>query len=137
MSYSRHKCREYALQYLYQLEILKETSIEEEIEKFFETLEVTEETKGFTKALIEGTMTHMDEIDVILHENLENWRLDRLSLVVRNILRLSLYELSFAKEAPHEVVIDEAVTLAKDFVDDTARSFVNKVLQNIHDRANK
>jgi len=64
---------------------------------------------------------------------MEKWRLERLSILVRNLLRLSVYEMNFSTETPYEVVIDEAVTLAKDFVDDVARSFVNKVLQNIHD----
>ena len=134
MSYSRHKCREHALQCLYQQEIV--TPAEREgIDNFLNQLEAPQEALVFTQSLILGTLEHRSAIDKILKENMEKWRLERLSILVRNLLRLSVYEMNFSTETPYEVVIDESVTLAKDFVDDIARSFVNKVLQNIHDHS--
>ncbi len=132
MSYSRHKCREHALQSLYQQEIVTPAKTAD-IDYFLEQLDGSEEARRFTRSLILGTLEHLEGIDRLLEENMEKWRLERLSILVRNLLRLSVYEMNFSTETPYEVVIDEAVTLAKDFVDDIARSFVNKVLQNIHD----
>ena len=134
MSYSRHKCREHALQCLYQQEIVS-LSKTEDIDNFLKQLDAPEEARVFTRRLILGTLEHLKTIDNILEENMEKWRLERLSILVRNLLRLSVYEMNFSSETPYEVVIDESVTLAKDFVDDIARSFVNKVLQNIHDHS--
>ncbi|MBF0277633.1 MAG: transcription antitermination factor NusB [SAR324 cluster bacterium] len=134
MSYSRHKCREHALQSLYQQEIVS-LSKTEDIDLFLEQLEAPEDANIFTRNLILGTLSNQNAIDKLLEENMEKWRLERLSILVRNLLRLSVYEMVFSKETPYEVVIDEAVTLAKDFVDDIARSFVNKVLQKIYDQS--
>ena len=131
MNYSRHICREHALQCLYQVEILESVS-PKGIDFFLEQLEVMEEAKQFTHGLISGTLQHVSQIDALLIATMEKWRLERLSVVVRNLLRLSVYEMKFCEETPYEVIIDEAVILAKEFVDDVARSFVNKVLQNIH-----
>ncbi len=137
MSYSRHKCREYALQILYQLEIITHSSPARDIDSFLDQLEVSEEGRQFVITLALGTLEHQVEIDNLLKENMENWRLERLSVLVRNLLRLSVYELKILKETPYEIIIDEAVTLARDFVDDIARRFVNKVLQNIHDSSHQ
>lgn len=131
MNYSRHKCREHALQCLYQIEILESIS-PEGIDFFLEQFDVRAEAKQFTRNLISGTLEHVMQIDALLIATMEKWRLERLSVVVRNLLRLSVYEMKFCKETPFEVIMDEAVILAKEFVDDAARSFVNKVLQNIH-----
>ncbi len=132
MNYSRHKCREHALQCLYQIEILESAS-PKGIDYFLEQLDVMEEARQFTRSLIAGTLEHAPQIDALLIAIMEEWRLERLSIVVRNLLRLSVYEMKFSEETPYEVIIDEAVIMAKEFVDDVARSFVNKVLQNIHD----
>ncbi|MBF0289888.1 MAG: transcription antitermination factor NusB [SAR324 cluster bacterium] len=133
MSYSRHKCREYALQILYQLEIITHSSVDQDINTFLDQLDVSEDGRQFVTALAIGTLEHQNEIDNLLKENMEKWRLERLSVLVRNLLRLSVYELKISKETPYEIIIDESVTLARDFVDEIARRFVNKVLQNIHD----
>lgn len=134
MTYSRHRCREHALQCLYQLEMLDHYEVEE-INQFLIHLALQEEAKAFTERLILGTLEYLEAIDQILAENIEKWRLERLSVLVRNLLRLSVFEMKFFQENPFEVIVDEAVILAKDYVDDTARSFVNKVLQNVHDNS--
>lgn len=134
MPYSRHKCREHALQCLYQLEVLDDYETID-VENFLNHLGVSPDSKAFTEALIWGTVEHLHDLDYMLEKNMEKWRLGRLSILVRNLLRLSVFEMKFLKETPFEVIIDEAVILAKDYVDDIARSFVNKILQNIHDNA--
>lgn len=137
MAFSRHAAREYALQALYQMEILcsREALPREEflnhIEFFLDSLETPAEAKVFIRRLVMGTLEAQQEIDRLLTEHLENWRLDRLSVLVRNILRLATYEIGFQKETPFQVVMDEALELTKDFVDDPSRSFVNSVMQKI------
>ncbi len=132
MAYSRHQSREYALQALYQIEIHQTKSLES-IQALFDEIGHSEDAKTFATQLVLETLDKQKEIDAMLKENLEKWRLDRLSIIVRNLLRLAVFEMCFF-DTPYQVVIDEAVTMAKEFVDDTARSFVNSVLQKIHDR---
>ena len=69
-----------------------------------------------------------------MRRNLEHWKLNRLSTTVRNILRLATYELYHHPELSHSVVIDEAVELCKEFVDDTSHGLTNRVLQRVYDQ---
>ena len=78
--------------------------------------------------LVRGTIGRRDEIDARLAEQADNWRLDRMAAVDRNILRLAMYELLFAPDTPPAVVIDEAVEIAKRFGSERSSQFVNGVL---------
>ena len=71
----------------------------------------------------------------MIKHNLESWKLGRLSVLTRNVLRLSVYEMLFqANEVPHRVVINEALELTDSFIDEKTKSFVNSVLQKVYDR---
>jgi len=130
----RHQSRSYALQALYQSEMLQSKSMLH-CDRFLEQLETSDVTKQFARELIEGTLRFRKQIDRSLRRNLDSWKLNRLSFVVRNILRLAAFELCYHKQSSHQVVINEAIELCKDFVDDSSHGLVNSVLQKLHDEA--
>ena len=89
----------------------------------------------FAASLVLGTVAHVEEIDAMISEHARHWRMNRLGLVEKSILRLGGYELVYEEETPAAVVIDEAVELAKRFSDPEAGSFVNGVLDGMSKHA--
>ncbi|MFH1610064.1 MAG: transcription antitermination factor NusB [Candidatus Bipolaricaulota bacterium] len=85
---------------------------------------------AFARALLSGVFDHKAEIDRIINERALGWGLDRLPMVDRNVLRLALYELLYA-DTPPEVVIDEAVELAKDYGTERAPAVINGILDRV------
>ena len=128
----RHQSRSYAVQALYQSEMLQSKSMLH-CDRFLEQLETTDETKQFARELIDGPLTFRKQIDRSLRRNLDRWKLNRLNFVVRNILRLAVFEMCYHKQSSYQVVINEAIELCKDFVDDSSHGLVNSVLQKLYD----
>lgn len=124
---TRRRGRELALQMLYQHE-LAGNAIETIVTSFEELQQAPAATREFAAALARGTIDRRDEIDARLAEQADNWRLDRMAAVDRNILRLAMYELLFSPDTPPAVVIDEAVEIAKRFGSERSSQFVNGVL---------
>ena len=122
----RHEAREKAIQTLFQIEVSK-LKVDEAIEFALDG----EESDPFYEQLVMGTLEHIEDIDVLLTENLKNWRLDRLGNVERTILRMATFELLYVETIPENVTINEAVELAKSFADEEAGKLVNGVLGNI------
>lgn len=91
----------------------------------------TRKALSYGRRLVEETLAHREEIDELIEEQARNWRLERMSVVDRNILRLAVYELLFEHDVPELVVIDEAIELAKTFGSDESGSFVNGVLDGL------
>src|SRR5262249_11581095 len=81
--------------------------------------------------LYNGAVTHRTEIDDRLSAVAENWRIDRMAVVDRNILRLGVYELLFCPETPFSVAINEALELAKRYVPKDSPTFVNGLLDRL------
>jgi len=121
----RHQAREAVLRCLYRREFLP-LSPEE-------LLAEEEDLKGeaaFAEALLRGVIENQTEIDPIIDRRAQGWGLDRLALVDRNILRIGLYELLYG-DIPPEVVIDEAVELAKTYGTEQAPRFINGILDRV------
>ena len=129
----RHQARSYALQALYQAELLQSKAMKH-ADRFLDQLETSREVKEFARELVEGTLRHRKHLDRYLRRNLEHWKLSRLSTTVRNILRLAAYELYHHPELSHSVIINEAIELCKDFVDDTSHGLTNRVLQKVYNQ---
>jgi N utilization substance protein B len=132
---ARHRSRQRALQILYQHDIRGE-SLPEAIDHFYGTL-YSEDEKAeppmpdlFMEELARGTADKASGIDKLISERSANWRLERMSVVDRNILRLAIYEMSNL-ETPPPVVIDEAIELARQFSGDESIAFINGVLDAI------
>ena len=124
---SRHRAREYALQMLYQSEA-SSVPIAEVAAHFWRDSDSPEAVRLFAERLASGTARAREEIDGLLVGALENWRLERLAIVDRNVLRLAVYELLYETETPGIVVIDEAIEVAKKFGGEDSGQFVNGIL---------
>ncbi|MFI5179890.1 MAG: transcription antitermination factor NusB [Thermoanaerobaculia bacterium] len=130
MSGRRRKARELALQLLYQND-LAGTPPEEMFARTEEYLLARPDVQEYAARLVEGTLACRAELDDVLSERSEHWRLGRMPAVDRNLLRLALYELLHEPETPPPVVINEAVEIAKKFSTPSSGSFVNGVLDGI------
>jgi N utilization substance protein B len=131
---SRHKSRQHALQALFQIDIRKQTAAEA-IAACYSSLYSEEEEDlppedPFMEQLVRGTAESMAEIDSRISGRSEHWRLERMPLVDRNILRLAAYEMTYAGTPP-PVAIDEALELARRFSGEDSVAFINGVLDAV------
>ena len=126
----RRRGRELALQMLYQHE-LAGTDVATMETSFDELRQAPPAIRAFAVALARGVVSKLAELDTRLVDQADNWRLERMAAVDRNILRLALYELLFETDTPSAVVIDEAVEIAKRFGSERSSQFVNGVLDGV------
>lgn len=126
---SRHLSRERALQILFQYDIHGKPGIW--LEEFWKPLKDNEETRLFAERLVAGVRDHRKELDELIGRYATNWKVSRMQIVDRNILRLGAYELLWLDEVPAKVTVNEAIELAKDFGDDEAAKFVNGILDKV------
>ena len=85
----------------------------------------------FARQLVSGTVAHVEQIDELIRRHAENWRLDRMAIVDRNILRVSVQEFLYDKETPKTVVINEAIEIARRFSAQESPQFINGILDSI------
>ncbi len=126
----RRKGRELALQALYQID-LRGDDAGVAIGTFFEHCDAPNDARTFGEDLVGGVLDERTRIDELIGASSDNWRVDRLSLVDRNILRVATYELLCRRDVPASVAIDEAIEIAKRFGSDESATFVNGVLDHI------
>ena len=126
----RRRSREMAVKILYQAD-LSGVSITEAFQIFCEHFGGSEASKLFAKELLDGIHAHLDQIDSLISQFSEHWRLDRMSMVDRNVLRLAIYELLCRPDIPAKVSINEAVELGKKFGTEDSGAFVNGILDRI------
>jgi len=119
---------------LYQWDVSREP-VESVIESSSELQNAGDAAREFASRLVEGTVERVEEIDKILIETSEHWRLGRMSTVDRNVLRLAVYEL-LTKATPPGVVINEALEVAKRFSSPESVGFVNGVLDAVNQELN-
>ncbi len=128
----RHRARERALQWLYQWEIGAV-----DLEALFEPGRQVElhppdpARDSLAESLVRGTAADLARIDGLIATHATNWRLERLAVIDRLILRMGVHELLSTPETPPAVVIDEALELAKTYSSEQAAPFVNGVLDAI------
>ena len=130
--------REAALQMLYQWEVGR-MALPEVRRVFWQVGEtaddgVPEQVRAFATRLADGTVEHIAAIDPLIQECSEHWRLERMPVIDRIILRLAIYELLHERESPPAYVIDEALELTKRFSAPDAVRFVNGVLDAVRKR---
>ena len=125
----RRKARETALQVLYRIDIAEDRS-EEAVERDMESLPEGTEARRYSEEIVWGVAAHSKEIDSLIEAHSENWTLDRMAVVDRNVLRVAVYELLYT-ETPYKVIIDEAVELAKRYGSEESSAFINGLLDKI------
>lgn len=127
----RTRGREIALQVLYQLELNAGQS-PEEVTRFIERRLLAEpKLCVFSQSLVDGVRENQIRIDSVITTVAENWRLDRMAAIDRNILRLGAYELLCCVDIPDKVAINEALELAKRYSTAQSSKFVNGVLDRM------
>ena len=122
------------MQILYQCDI-RHIAVDEALAAYYESLYSEEHEKqpprdGFMEELVWGTSERTVEIDKQIVDHSENWRIERMPAVDRNIIRMAIYELMM-KKIPAAVVIDEALDLSRRFSGEDSVAFVNGVLDSI------
>jgi transcription antitermination protein NusB len=98
--------------------------------KFWRSAKAADNTRAFANKLFEGAAKDADELDALIVQHAQNWRLERMAIIDRAVLRLAIYELRI-KETPPKVVLNEAVDLAKKFSSEDAGAFVNGILDAV------
>ncbi|MFW6005995.1 MAG: transcription antitermination factor NusB [Candidatus Bipolaricaulota bacterium] len=89
------------------------------------------EQEKFIKEVYEGTLNHREEIDELISSFTVGWKVERLAVLDRNILRMAIYEMLYSEETPAAVVMNEAIELAKEYGTDQAPKFINGILDRI------
>jgi len=126
----RRKSREFALKVLYQLEITKQGALQAMVQ-LRENFSPEEGEDEFAKRIVLGVIEHRQEIDRLIKERSENWRLDRMTIIDRNILRIAIFELLYCGDIPPKVTLNEAIDLGKRYGSEESGSFINGILDRI------
>ena len=132
---ARRKARELALQMLFQQD-MSGNAPDMIIETFEDLQKSKPNTRDFAAKIFRGTVDHMSEIDVMIQAQADNWRLSRMAVVDRNIIRMSIYEFLHESGTPKLVVIDEAIEIAKKYGTEKSPQFINGILDGILKRYN-
>jgi len=127
----RRLSRELALKVLFQIDLVN-ANMEESLKHIFENNKFPEEVKEFTLTIVNGVISNLIEIDKAIKDYTDNWSLERINNIDRNILRIAIYEILYMKDIPKSVSINEAVELAKKYGTNSSFSFVNGVLGKIN-----
>lgn len=137
----RRTAREMAVQMLYQSDLGGSP-----LPQIFRTFDLSEylarekeagdrkrvdEAFSFAQELVKGTLEHREKIDDMITAQADNWRLERMPAVDRNVLRLAIYEMLFEVDTPKLVVVDEAIELAKKFGSEQSGRFINGLLDGL------
>ena len=139
VSGTRRKARECALQMLFASDVLKEQNdrLTSDYWKELGDSGIDEKTREFADNLVNGTLKELAAIDDRIRTRAEHWRIERMAIVDRNVLRLAVYEFLF-EDTPHTVVINEALEIARRFSTFEATQFINGILDAIkHDLEEK
>lgn len=132
---ARRKARELALQMLYQHDLSGNTP--DTIVSTFEDLQKSKPTtREFATRIFKGTVDNLLKIDEMIVQQADNWRLSRMAVVDRNIIRMSIYEFLNETDTPKLVIIDEAIEIAKKFGTQKSSQFINGILDGILKRYN-
>ena len=132
----RRRSREAVLQFLFQddfkgFEAGSEQDLEQRFADFCSLYEIQKKARPYAAALLQGVYEKRKEVDAVISEHASNWRLERIDMTDRNILRIAVYEMIHQKDVPPEVAINEAVEIAKRFCADDSPAFVNGILDAV------
>lgn len=132
---SRHRAREATVQMLYQWEVGR-ASMPEVMQTFWlhdpaSVEQLSEDHRAFAARLAIGVVADVGNIDPVIADAAEHWRIERMNVLDRLILRLAVYEFLHEPDTPARVIINEALELARTFSNDDAVRFINGILDAI------
>jgi len=126
----RRKAREAALQVLFQTEF-NDNSVGDILNLFWKNKKADKEIREFSRALVENVLAHKEEIDSAIQFVSEHWRVSRMAVIDRCILRMAVSELVFDKDIPPAIVINEAIEIAKKYSSTKSATFINGILDAV------
>jgi N utilization substance protein B len=127
---SRRLARELAFKALFEIDVGK-NEVGRAVEHVLEEAELNETNKQYLQEMVTGAIENLVEIDEVLAKHLILWEIKRIANVDRNILRLATFELTYRRDIPPSVAINEAIELAKKFGTNDSPKFVNGVLDKM------
>ena len=125
---ARHEARERAVQFLFQLDFNAGEDFKESLDEFWATAEGDDTVRGFAEALIRGVVENREELDRKIQTYAENWDVNRMGAVDRNVLRLAMFEIFFRDDIPPVVSVNESLDLARDLSSEESAKFVNGIV---------
>ena len=128
---SRKKARDNAFKCIYELEFIKDKSLDDILSNCYEENNNSEEEKQYIQIILNGVKENIEKIDSIILSKLKNWSLDRIAKIDLAILRLAIYEILYVDSIPNKVSANEAVELAKTYGNNDSKSFVNGVIAKV------
>lgn len=130
----RSRARSWVLQLLYGWDVGGDTALGEHAASELTRRRVSARYRPYVDRLIELLEGHLEEVDRELRASIPNWRLERLAVIDRNVLRIGAVELLYAEDVPGKVAISEAIRLAEKYGSEESPRFVNGVLDAIYRR---
>ena len=132
----RRKSREAVLQFLFQddfkgFEAGSDQNLAQRFVDFCSLYDVQKKARPYAVELLEGVYAKREEVDAAISQHASNWRLERIDVTDRNILRIAVYEMIHCEDVPPEVAINEAVEIAKRFCVNESPAFVNGILDAV------
>ncbi len=127
----RRKARESTLQILFQLEF-NDSQLDKTISQFLENKKADKEEKELCTRLICGIVANQAEIDKIIQSASQHWRISRMAIVDKNILRMAAYEMLYDKDLAPAIIINEAIEIAKKYSSEQSATFINGILDALN-----
>ena len=129
---TRRQARELAMQALFYMDMQNDASLQM-LESFCENFQPPKKVHPFFMALVNGVLENRREIDNLIERYSKNWKLNRMSGVDRNVMRIAVYELLCCEDIPPKVSINEAVDVGKKFGTEESGAFINGIMDSIRD----
>jgi transcription antitermination factor NusB len=127
----RRRARELAIQVLFHMEY-NPGDPGESFDRVCESFAPPKEVRAYSREVVVGVWENKANLDRLIRRSSKNWRVERMSLVDRNILRIAIYEVVYRQDVPPKVSIDEAVELGKRYGTEESGAFINGILDHIY-----
>jgi transcription antitermination protein NusB len=132
----RRNSREAVLQFLFQddfkgFEKGYDQDLSQRFVIFCSLYDVQKKARSYAVQLLEGVYAKLQDVDAVISKHASNWRIERIDVTDRNILRIAVYEMVYCEDVPSEVAINEAVEIAKRFCANESPAFVNGILDAV------
>jgi N utilization substance protein B len=127
---TRRQARELAMQALFYMDMQNKAS-PQMLEHFCETFRPSKKSEAFFFKLVSGVLETRVEIDALIERFSKNWKINRMSCVDRNVMRIAVYELLHCEDIPPKVSINEAVDVGKKFGTEESGAFINGIMDSI------
>lgn len=122
---------------MFQIDFTEKKLGRRELDEFWADKKENREIREFAEELVKGSLEKLEDIDALIEKLAENWILERMAAVDRNILRLAAFEILYRKDIPSAVTINEALEIAKKYSSSESAPFLNGVLDRLAKEAGK